>query len=115
MGVKTIHRVKETLAVLLLVLFVVSLTAMIVNAQQQIVSQAPNCYQSGNYSGYQKGYSDGFDIGYRCLIPSIHYPTPPDDQICTGSNKTAFDNGFRAGYEVGYNTGYSAGRQLCLK
>jgi opacity protein-like surface antigen len=112
MGVQTIHRVKKTLAVLLLVLFAVLLTFTAANAQ---VSPTPDCYQSGNYSGYQKGYSDGFDIGYRCLIPSIHYPTPPDDQICTGSNKTAFDNGFRAGYEVGYNTGYNAGRQLCFK
>jgi opacity protein-like surface antigen len=112
MGIQTIHRVKKTLAVLLLVLFVVLLTFTTASAK---VSPTPDCYQSGNDSGYQKGYSDGFDIGYQCLIPSIHYPTPPYNQFCTGSNKNAFNNGFRAGYGVGYNTGHNAGAQFCLQ
>lgn len=112
MWVPIIHKVKKTLLVILLVVFVVSLTAITAGSQ---VSPTPNCYQSGNDSGYQKGYNDGFDAGYRCLIPSIHYPTPPANQFCTGSNKTAFNNGFKAGYGVGYNNGYNAGAPFCLQ
>jgi hypothetical protein len=83
-----IHRIKKTLTVLPLVFFVISLIVTTVNAQQQVFSQAPqqvfsqapDCYKSGLDTGYQKGYSDGFAIGYRCLIPSIHYHTPPYDR-----------------------------------
>lgn len=108
MWVLIIHRAKKALIVILLVVFVISLTA--ITASSQV-----NCYQSGNDSGYQKGYNDGFDEGSNCLIPSIHYPAPPANQFCTGSNKTAFNNGFRAGYGVGYNNGYNAGAPFCLK
>ena len=112
MGVQTIHRIKNTMAVLTIVLLAVLLTFITASAQ---VSPTPDCYQRGNDSGYQKGYSDGFDIGYRCLIPSIHPPTPPNNQFCTGSKKNAFDNGFRVGYGIGYNTGHDAGAQFCLQ
>jgi hypothetical protein len=94
-----IHSVKKTLAVLLLVFFVISFTVTAVCAQQQVFSPAPDRSKSGHDSGYQKGYCDGFAIGYRCLIPSIHYPTPPYDQVCVGSD-TGFNNGFKAGYRA---------------
>jgi hypothetical protein len=78
-------------------------------------SPTPDCYQRVNDSGYHKGYSDGFDIGYRCLIPSIHSPTPPNNHLFTGSKKNAFDNVFRVGYGIGYNNGHNAGAQFCLQ
>lgn len=117
MGNTQYDRIKKLLAILLVVLFLISVTAASVDAK-------PNVYHSKDIS-YKKGYSDGEKKGERdgkkdgakdCTRHGRanvlkKMPGPFNKKNWTGEYKTRYNDGYRAGYLKGYNHE----RYSCLK
>lgn len=110
MGKQKSNRLKEIMAILLAVLFVLTSTAVSVGAfvptnATASVKTGNDCreYNRGHYNGYQKGYHDGFIYGINCekahIFPMIYYAP------CYSGYNGGYFNGYRAGYDHGYAYG----------
>jgi hypothetical protein len=111
---QSFDRGKKVLAILLAVLFVLTLTAVSVGAfvstnATSSVQNGNDCreYNRGYYNGYQKGYHDGFVYGRNCekarIFPMIYYAP------CS----SGYNGGYFNGYRTGYNHGYAYGKKFC--
>jgi hypothetical protein len=100
---KKFCRLKKTIAFLLMVLFILSVTAASASAT------CTNGGMNGNGDGYNKGFEDGKmqakidceKYGSKDVLSKI--PSPPDQQGCTEYYKDNYKNGYEKGYVVGYN------------
>ena len=93
---------KSILGILLLVLFVASLTATSAGAVPS-KEKRQDQYNRGYHDGYPKGYHDGFVDGISCKPPR-KFP-----MVLTENN---YRGGYTSGYQTGYADGYSNGKKL---
>lgn len=89
-----LDRIKKTMAVLLLTLFVVSVTAAAASATQ---------------AQYDKGFKDGMAAGYKDGLAQCKKDQPkPLSKTSTKAVMTDYDKGYAAGYDQGFKNGYKA-------
>lgn len=94
MGEHTFHKIKKTMAVLLLVLFVVSVTAAAVSANQ---------------ADYNRGFKDGLRDGYKYGFEQCKKDQPrPFTQKYAVPAEDDYDRGYAEGYDQGFQRGYDA-------
>jgi hypothetical protein len=89
------HKIKKTLAVLLLALFIVSVTAAAVAANQAQ-------YNKGYKDGCRTGYIDGFREGKsdsKKIASTFYHKVSKND----------YDRGYERGYSDCFPRGYAAG------
>lgn len=114
MNTKKFDRSKKTLAILLLLCFVFSVTAALVSADDNIKYGKS---EAGYKDGYSKGYKDGKIQGhndceqYGSTEVLNKIPTP-FNQINWTKN---YIESYNEGYKDGYLEGYSESRYKCLK
>ena len=104
-------RIKKTFAILLILCFVLSVTAAAASA-------AGNSKNKDGYSnGYGKGYEDGKKQGkkdcnqYGSRETLSKIPIPPNNSQWTKYYKDSYNKG----YQKGYIDGYNGNRYTCLK
>jgi hypothetical protein len=108
MGNKKFDRIKKTLAVLLMLCFTLSITAVLAEAGDD---------SNGYNDGYNKGYSDGKiqgekdckQYGSRENLSKI--PLPP----VKNSWSVSYGDDYLKGHKEGYVDGYNRNRYICLK
>jgi hypothetical protein len=114
MGKQTFMKITKVLSVLLLVSFIMSVTAASASA---ISVKGPRDYKIGYRAGSQYGYTVGHHAGYEdCLKYGqtgvlTHIPAPAIKNNWTKNYK----RGYKEGYKKGYITGYNKWRYKCLK
>lgn len=114
MKTKKFARSKKTLAILLLLCFVLSVTAALVSADDNIKYGKS---KDGYKDGYSKGYEDGKIQGqndceqYGSTEVLNKIPTPFNQISWTKD----YIESYNKGYKVGYFDGYSKSRYECLK
>ena len=115
MGKQTSNKIKKTLSVLLLVSFIMFLTATSVNAKNVNISHLG--YNGGYAAGYLDSYKSGYTTGHQdCLKYGkqgilTKIPDPVIKDNWTEDYKKDYINGFKKGYI----SGYDSGRYTCLK
>jgi branched-subunit amino acid permease len=101
MANKIFDRITKTMAILLVLCFVLSVTVASVNA-----AAYEDKYGQGYKDGYSKGSSDGKNdcnqYGSKDFIRKI--PNPSNN-----------DESYIKGFILGYKTGYNGERYTCLK
>lgn len=114
MGKQTFTKITKILSFLLLVSFIMSVTAASASA---ISVKGPRDYQIGYRAGSQYGYKVGHHDGYEdCLKYGqkgvlTHIPAPAIKNDWTKNYK----RGYKGGYKKGYIAGYNDGRYKCLQ
>ena len=94
MGKQIFDRIKKTMAVLLLVLFVVSVTAAAASATQ---------------AEYDKGFKDGMRVGYKDGLAQCKKDQPkPFAAKAMRASLSDYDRGYAEGYDQGFQRGYDA-------
>jgi flagellar biosynthesis/type III secretory pathway protein FliH len=114
MGNNKFDRIKKTIAILLLLCFVLSVTVASVSAADNSESGKN---KDGYKAGYNKGYKDGKkqgqkdcdQYGIREILQKI--PTPFNKYSWT----KYFTERYNKGYKGGFIDGYSQSRYKCLK
>ena len=119
MGKQTFTKITKILSFLLLVSFIMSVTAASTSA---ISVKGPRDYQIGYRAGSQNGYTVGHHDGYEdCLKYGqkgvlTHIPAPAIKNDWTKNNWTKnYKRGYKGGYEKGYIAGYNDERYKCLQ
>lgn len=108
---KKFDKTKKTLAILLILCFILSVTAVSVSA----ASNSKN--KDGYNDGYRKGYEYGKKQGqkdcnqYGSKEALSKIPSPPNDSRWTKYYKESYNKGYRKGYIDSYN----GNRYTCLK
>jgi len=110
MGKKKFFRVTKTMAILLALCFVLSVTVASVNAatfeQRNKLHDHGDQYGQGYKDGYAKGHNDGekqcIQSGSKDNLQKI--PDPSNN-----------DKSYRESFKQGYLTGYNEIRYSCLK
>lgn len=114
MGKQTFTKITKILSFLLLVSFIMSVTAASASA---ISVKGPRDYQIGYRAGSQYGYKVGHHGGYEdCLKYGqkgvlTHIPAPAIKNDWTKNYK----RGYKGGYKRGYIAGYNDERYKCLQ
>jgi len=107
---KTFDRTTKTMAILLTLCFVLSVTVASVNAapfeQRNKLHDHGDQYGQGYKNGYSKGSNDGkrdcSEYGSKDVLKKI--PSPSNN-----------DENYKKGFKLGYLTGYDEKRYTCLK
>ena len=107
-------KIKKTLAILLILCFVLSVTAAVANAGE-------SSKYGKNKDAYKKGYNKGYKDGKRqskkdCRqygSKEILHKIP--DAIVKSSWTKEYKESYTRGYEKGYIEGYNRNRYACLK
>jgi hypothetical protein len=89
-------QIKRTIAILLLVCFLLSVTAAVVSASQKDYSR-----------GYKKGIRDGYKDGFKACKEEdekVHAFAYHKKAI----GPTDYDTGYEDGYDIGHRRGYEA-------
>ena len=113
-GKQTFTKITKILSFLLLVSFIMSVTAASTSA---ISVKGPRDYQIGYRAGSQYGYKVGHHDGYEdCLKYGqkgvlTHIPAPAIKNDWTKNYK----RGYKGGYKRGYIAGYNDERYKCLQ
>ncbi len=105
------HRIKKTFTILLMLCFLLSVTA----ASASSAGNSKN--NDGHRNGYEKGYTEGKkqgqkdcnQYGSRDTLSKI--PSPSNDDRWTKDYKDSYNQGFKRGYIDGYN----GNRYSCLR
>ena len=123
MEIKTV-RLKKTLAILLIVLFVASMSAVAVSASHGDHQKRGHHHQNDRHHGdkiktnsedYKSGYSDGKVAGYNdgkadyTATTQKAYQESYDDSLTSIPIAVKQKNNYIAGYEAGYEKGYDKG------
>jgi hypothetical protein len=109
-----INRITKTSSILLLVSFIISVTATSASATNVDSSKD---YQVGYHAGAEDGYKVGYDNGLKdCFEYSNHEVlTKILDPIFKDEWTINYKTGYKEGYKKGYIVGYNSGRFQCLK
>ncbi|AAM05391.1 predicted protein [Methanosarcina acetivorans C2A] len=114
MRTKKFDRSKKTLAILLLLCFVLSVTATLVSADENIKYGKS---KAGYKAGYSKGYEEGKIQGQNDC--GQYGSTEVLNKIPTPFNKSSwtkdYTESYNKGYKDGYFDGYTKSRYECLK
>ncbi len=117
MGEQTFGRIKKTLAILLLVSFVMSLTCMAVSASTQDYKDGCKAgYKAGYTAGKERGYADGYADGSKTAreMGIKHANAGYADQSFSSEDyrrgyKACYPKGDEQGYKDGYDEGFKDG------
>lgn len=113
MGNKKIDRTKKTLAILLAVCFVLSVTAASVSAADNSEYKNKDGYNAGYDKGHNEGEKQGKadckQYGIKEILQKIPSPLTID------SWTKYYEENYNKGYKNGYLDGYSPNRYTCLK
>src|SRR5665647_3310345 len=99
---QTFGRVKKTLAVLLVALFLISVTVAAADASDGNTGKQSQDYKNGKIAGEQTGYKDG-QKDKKTNNYKISYNDDPGS--FTADYKAGYAVGYKEGYEYGFNTG----------
>jgi hypothetical protein len=115
MGKQTPNRIKKILSVLLLVSFVIFVTAASASARN--VNISPPGSKGGYDAGYQNGYKSGYDIGHQdCLKYGKKGTLTKIPAAFIKDNWTEkYKKDYKDGFKIGYISGYHSERYKCLK
>lgn len=104
---KALGNIRKPLGIFLLVLFIISLSAISVSAASsgKYGSDKSDSYVRGYKDGLRKGYNDGFKDGITGKDPrmSIMIYYGPD---------SGYRGGYFKGYKEGYEQGYTFGKKI---
>jgi hypothetical protein len=114
MGIQALYIKKKALSFLLLVFFIVSVTATSASAAN---IQGSRDYKIGYQAGVQYGYKAGSDAshadclkyGQKSVLSKIPHPVIKDNWT------TNYKEGYIKGFKNGYVAGYNSVRFTCLK
>ena len=96
---------KRTMAILLIVCFVVSVAAATVGAAEDKIMVGTHGNGQAQFDkGYKDGYKDGFQAGLTDCKAANHETKMMSRKIGVDS----YDKGYAAGYPVGYSAGLKA-------
>jgi flagellar biosynthesis/type III secretory pathway protein FliH len=101
-------KTRKTLAILLLVCFVVSLTVLVGSASTKD-------YKDGYAAGYQESYQEGYAAGYQDASHTTYQsdePMGPGYETYSKDNAKGYHDGRHVGYKKGYNAGFKAGSRV---
>jgi len=108
-GKQVFDRMKRTIAILLVVCFLVSLTATAVSASTQDYKDGCKAgYKAGYDAGEKKGYADGYADGSETARELTAYKALISKEKETFSSED-YRKGYRACYPKGYENGYKKG------
>jgi len=110
MANKTFDRITKTIAILLALCFVLSVTVASVNAAVFEQRNKPHNQGDKYTQGYKNGYSEGSNDGKK---DCSEYGSKDNlKKIPSPSNN---DKNYEKGFKLGYLNGYNEKRYSCLK
>ena len=112
---QTSNKIKKTLSVLLLVSFIMFVTAASVNAKN--VNNSHLSYEGGYAKGYLDSYKNGYNAGHQdCLkYGKQGIITKIPDPVIKDNWTKDYAKDYTDGFKKGYISGYDSGRYTCLK